>query len=253
MAFGVTAILGAVGAATGLAGAGLSFSQAAKQKKAQQVAEAENKKLMAEASVKATKNFYEKVRVPMEAYNREFRENTAQQMQNVQSLQEAGGRTLAAGIGKVAGQGQQGNAQIREGMAQDLYQNQLLQAEAATDVNNTLIDLDVAGAADASLRARDANALSNNAMASGLSGLSAGLTQAADLVPLYLKNKTTRQLNKYKQSPQFLLDQNMNKLNQQNIDNPPVIDIPPLKALPPTPLKSVNPPLDFQTPLNQLR
>ena len=246
-------ILGIAGAATGLAGAGLSFSQAAKQKRAQQVAEAENKKLMTEASTKATKNFYENVRVPMEAYNREFRENTAQQMQNVQSLQEAGGRSLAAGIGKVAGQGQQGNAEIRDAMAEDLYQNELLQAEAATDINNTLIDLDVAGAADSSLRARDANSLSNNAMASGLSGLSAGITQAADLVPLYLKNKTTRQQNKYLKSPQYQKDQTLNNLNQ-SLANPPVVNIPtPGKALPPNTLNPLNTPLPFKTPLNQLK
>ena len=127
-----------------------------------------------------------------------------------------------------------------------------MQAEAATDINNTLIDLDVAGAADSSLRARDANSLSNNAMASGLSGLSAGITQAADLVPLYLKNKTTRQQNKYLKSPQYQKDQTLNNLNQ-SLANPPVVNIPtPGKALPPNTLNPLNTPLP-KTPLNQLK
>jgi len=157
------------------------LTQASKQRKAAAQAEAQSRKLMSEAKALATKNYFEKIQIPMQAYERQFRENTAQQMQNVQSLQEAGGRSLAAGIGKVAGQGTQGNQIIADKMAQDLYENQVLKAEAARDVNNDLIDINVGAATDESLRARDARTLGNQAMGQAIKGMQAGLKGASDL------------------------------------------------------------------------
>ena len=157
------------------------LTQASKQRKAAAQAEAQSRKLMSEAKALATKNYFEKIQIPTQAYERQFRENTAQQMQNVQSLQEAGGRSLAAGIGKVAGQGTQGNQIIADKMAQDLYENQVLKAEAARDVNNDLIDINVGAATDESLRARDARTLGNQSMGQAIKGMQAGLKGASDL------------------------------------------------------------------------
>ena len=57
-------ILGSVAAATSLAGAGLSFSQAAKQKKAQEKAQRESQALMQQARDRMQTQFYEQLQVP---------------------------------------------------------------------------------------------------------------------------------------------------------------------------------------------
>ena len=175
------------GLAVSGASAGMGFAQASKARK---LAAQENQKaerLMNEARAKAEKNVYEGLQIPMEAYNREFRENTAQQMQNVQSLQEAGGRTLAAGIGKVAGQGQQGNAEIQGRLGQALYDNDKMKADGAQDVNQQLIQMDVGQSSSATRKAADlkteAAQATQGAISSVGSALSYGTAVAAPLFP----------------------------------------------------------------------
>tara|TARA_R110000787_G_scaffold44886_1_gene109756 strand:- start:2139 stop:3014 length:876 start_codon:yes stop_codon:yes gene_type:complete len=177
--------LGIASVALGAASMGMGISAAAKQKKAAARAERESKKLMGQAKVLATKNFYENLNVPLQAYDRQFRENTAQQMQNVQSLQEAGGRSLAAGIGKVAGQGVQGNQVIADSMSQALYENDLMKADAAKGVNDTLIDIEVGGAMDASMTARDQRILAGQSNQQAVEGLGSALNAGSDLVSAY--------------------------------------------------------------------
>jgi len=167
--------MGAVGLIGGLSGA-------AKQRKAAAKAEKESIKLMAENKLLAEKKFFEKVNVPLGAYERQFRENTAQQMQNVQALQEAGGRTLAAGVGKVSGQGVQANQVVTDKMAQALYENDIMKAEESRAVNNDIIDINVGAARDASMRARDARSLAGQSGQQAIAGLQAGMQGAADLV-----------------------------------------------------------------------
>ena len=120
-------ILGSVAAATSLTGAGLSFGQAAKAKKAQEKAERESKVLMQQARDRAQTRFYEQLRLPTEAYERQFRESTAQQKQAIQALQESDPRTLAAGIGKVGAVGVAENQAIQEQMGKELFELQNVQ------------------------------------------------------------------------------------------------------------------------------
>jgi len=169
--------------------AGMGFAQAAKAKK---LAAQENQKaerLMNEARAKAEKNIYEGLQVPMEGFNREFRENTAQQMQNVQSLQEAGGRTLAAGIGKVAGQGQIANQDISGRLGMALYENEKMKADAAQDVNQQLIEMDVGQSSSARRAAADLKTEAAQASKGAVSSLGSALSYGAALTPLFNNDK----------------------------------------------------------------
>ena len=105
MADPVSLALMGVSALTSLAGAGLSFGQAAKQRKRQEKAERESQALMQQARDRMQTRFFEQLQLPTEAYERQFRENTAQQQQALQALRESDPRTLAAGVGKVAAAG----------------------------------------------------------------------------------------------------------------------------------------------------
>ena len=75
-----------VGIGSGLASAGMSFSQAAQQKRASSKAIAEQKKLQASARQRAEKNFYQGLNVPLDAYGEQFRQNTANQQQTIQCI-----------------------------------------------------------------------------------------------------------------------------------------------------------------------
>ena len=184
--------LAIAGLAISGASAGMGFAQASKARK---LAAQENKKadrLMQEARDKAEKNIYEGLSVPMEAYNREFRENTAQQMQNVQSLQEAGGRTLAAGIGKVAGQGTMSNQDISVRLGQAVYDNEKMKADASQDVNQQLIKMDVGQSSSARRAAADLKTEAAQATSGAIESVGSAVSYGAALAPLFPSKKDAK-------------------------------------------------------------
>jgi|TARA_S200002703_G_scaffold148263_1_gene144798 hypothetical protein len=185
-------ILGAVAAATSLAGAGLSFSQAAKQKKAQEKAQRESQALMQQARDRMQTQFYEQLQVPTEAYERQFRESTAQQKQALQALQESDPRTLAAGVGKVGAVGVAENQRIQEQMGSDLFNLQKLKADEQRAINEELVGMDVGEAASQNLMARDASYGVVQGIQGGLTGIGGALSAADSLVPLFSMSKEDR-------------------------------------------------------------
>jgi hypothetical protein len=212
--------LGIASVALGAGSMAIGLSGAAKQRKAAKKAERESKLLMQEAKVLATKDFYEGVSVPLDAYDKQFRENTAQQMQGVQALQEAGGRSLAAGIGKVAGQGVAANSQTQDAMAQALYENDLLKAQSATAVNSELVDATIGEASDMSGRASDARLAASGSMEQAITGLSSTLESASGLVPAWGAAREARLADKLakKHGGLFLNDQGKN-YKTNNLDS----------------------------------
>tara|TARA_R100001440_G_scaffold53928_1_gene73756 strand:+ start:326 stop:1159 length:834 start_codon:yes stop_codon:yes gene_type:complete len=191
-------VMQGLGALTGLAGSGLSFGQAAKQKKAQEKAERESMRLMQEARRRLQTRFYEQLQVPTEAYERQFRENTAQQKQSLQALQESDPRTLAAGVGKVQAVGVAQNEKVREQMSEDLMRLQEIKAQEMSAINDELVSLDAGEAASQDIRSREAKMMSAAAIGQGVSGVSKGLTTGAEVVPLFFKNAIDRKLGKIK-------------------------------------------------------
>jgi len=178
-------VLGSVAAATSLAGAGLSFGQAAKQKKAQEKAERESAALMQQARDRMQTRFFEQLRLPTEAYERQFRENTAQQKQALQALSESDPRTLAAGVGKVAAAGVAGNQALQEQMGKELFELQKLKADEQRAINQELVGMDVGEASSQNLMARDASYGVTQGIQGGIAGIG-GAVQAVDsLVPLF--------------------------------------------------------------------
>ena len=178
-------VLAGIGTTLGLFSFGKNISGAAKRQRAAEKAEKESRNMMTEAKALATKNYYDQLQVPLGAYEKQFRENTAQQMQGIQALQEAGGRSLIGGIGKIHGQATDANQDTTNSLAEALYANDLQKAKAATVMNDRLIDIEVGGAADASLRARDQRRLGNQEMAIGIEGLKGAVAAGSEFVPLY--------------------------------------------------------------------
>jgi hypothetical protein len=178
-------ILGSVAAATSLTGAGMSFGQAAKQRKAQEKAERESQALMQQARDRMQTRFFEQLRLPTEAYERQFRENTAQQKQSLQALQESDPRTLAAGVGKVAAAGVAGNQLLQEQMSKELFELQKLKADEQRAINQELVGMDVGEAASQNLMARDASYGVTQGIQGGIAGIGGAVQAAESLVPLF--------------------------------------------------------------------
>ena len=178
-------ILGSVAAATSLTGAGMSFGQAAKQRKAQEKAERESQALMQQARDRMQTRFFEQLQLPTEAYDRQFRENTAQQKLSLQALQESDPRTLAAGVGKVAAAGVAGNQLLQEQMSKELFELQKLKADEQRAINQELVGMDVGEAASQNLMARDASYGVTQGIQGGIAGIGGAVQAAESLVPLF--------------------------------------------------------------------
>ena len=192
MAFGVTAILGTVAAATGLASFGMGLGNAAKARNAQAKAERESKLLMADAERKAEKNFYEGLNVPLDAFNAQFEQQLQQQQQGLQALQEGDARAVASGVGRVGALAGQQGEQTRIAMGEALYANNKMKADAKQDVNQQLIGMNVGQAADQNMMRRDAMRQENQGMQQAMSGLGSALSAGNDMVNLYQGDANTR-------------------------------------------------------------
>jgi len=176
-----------VGIGSGLASAGMSFSQAAQQKRASSKAIAEQKKLQASARQRAEKNFYQGLNVPLDAYGEQFRQNTANQQQTIQALQEGDQRNLQGGISALTAAGAAANEQTRIGLGEAMYENRKMKADAQNTINQDLKAMDMGQAADQAAMARDADQARVAAINSGISGIGTAASSLASLAPLYGK------------------------------------------------------------------
>lgn len=187
---------GIVGATLAAGSAGASFAQAAAQKSKASQARRDSKELMRRARDKMQQDFYQAVNVPLEAYERSFRENTAQQRQSIQALQGADARTLAAGIGQVGAVGVDANEADRLVMEEALYKNKLLKAKSKSDIRDELVGMDVGGAKDATQMERDAEIAQANAISGGFSALGSAVGAVGAGLPTYTQTAATKRAGK---------------------------------------------------------
>lgn len=173
---GLAGFMGAASPFIGIASAGLnigmSLAEASKQKELQRAADRQAEKSAAEQERLMSQNFFEGLQVPMQAYDREFRETTAQQQQAMSALQEGDPRLLLGGVGKVQAVAADQEAKTREALGKDLFDIGKLQAVEAGQTNDQLAGLEgkrLAGAQEASAAAQAAS-LQNQQKALGAGG-----------------------------------------------------------------------------------
>jgi hypothetical protein len=141
----------------GAANIGMSLVEASKQKELQRAADRQAEKSAAEQERLMSQNFFEALQVPMQAYDREFRETTAQQQQAMAALQEGDPRLLLGGVGKVQAIAAEQEAKTRDALGQDLFDLGKLQAQEAGQTADQLANLEgqrLAGAQEASAAAQ---------------------------------------------------------------------------------------------------
>ncbi len=178
-----------VGIGTSLVSTGMSFSNAAKQKRAAEDADKAAKKAMADAKSKASKDFYEGLNVPLDAYEAEFENNLAVAQQNTEALQEGDARALAAGVGRVGAQAGANAEQTRIAMGEQISDLQETKAQSKDAVNQQLLQMDVANAREQQQRKNAAEAARAQSIQQGIQGIGSSVNAIASAAPLFGKSK----------------------------------------------------------------
>ena len=180
----LTSIAAGVGIASSLGGAAMSFTQANKQQKLQEEAEAAGLKAMADARGRLDINYMNALSVQKEPYELQREAMIAQGAQTVDAAKESE-RGPAAAAGRVQMAQNEAQKDITTAMSKELTDIERLKVaeEARLGDLRTQLNLDVAAGAE--LAARNAAEMKAQATTQGLTGLTSAATQVANLVPLY--------------------------------------------------------------------
>ena len=170
MAIATTTALAIGGLAASAAGTAMSFSQAAKQRKAQEQAERKAEESMAQARKRLEVNYADALSIQKEPYELQREALLSQGAQALQAGVESE-RGGAATAGRVLAAQQQGQGAIRSEMGKDLFNLEAMQAEEDSRLRdlNTQLDLGEAqGAQQAAAEAEERAAMFQNQAMQGV-------------------------------------------------------------------------------------
>jgi hypothetical protein len=190
-----------VGIASGGFQAVQGFTSAANAKSAAQDAENEATRMMNEARKRAEVNEYEKLNIPLDAYEAKFENNLAADKQAIEALQEGDSRALAAGATRVGAQQNVEAEQTRIDMADEMFNLDKMKTDAREQQKQQLIAMDVGEAKMQDQRAREQQQIRADSITSGIQGVTQIADSAASLAPLYGKNTADRRASKMIDDP----------------------------------------------------
>jgi len=186
-----TAIAAGIGLATTAATTGMSFAQSAKQKRIANQANKEANKAMKEARARLEVNYAEALSIPKEAYELEREALLSQGAQALEAGIESE-RGSAATAGRVLAAQQQGQAQTRTAMAQDLFDIEAMKLEEESRLRDLNVQLDLEEIMGAQQRAADAEAAATAAKQAGIEGAISLGQQAMEFIPLYAQDRAAQ-------------------------------------------------------------
>ncbi len=178
-----------IGIGTAAVATSMSLKQAADAKAAAEQADIDAKKLLDQAKKNIEKNYMEELTVPLDAFEAASKENIALQNQSIQAIRE--GDQRGVNVGGVTQLGQNAAEQRRIAMGKELSDLEKLKIQSKEDIRDEIVSMDVAGAADANLRARDAQEARTAAMANAVNAVGQGASAYAEGQALYKKTNTT--------------------------------------------------------------
>ena len=185
------AMIGSAAVADGaqLLGSGMSYAQAAQQRKYMKEAESAAAKAAADARAKLQEAPLERLQVPTEAYETAMREITAQSMQMTEAARESGARELAASVGRMGAMGLTATQQQREAMAQDIYKRDVAVAEDEARRLGLLSNIDLKESMGAQLAAAQAQEAAARATTSATQGVVGAIGTMGNAMPLYFQQQ----------------------------------------------------------------
>lgn len=184
-------MIGTIAAIGGLASkaisTGISFTQAAKQRKLMEQAERDADKAMAEARGKLEINYAEQMAIKKEAYDLEREAMLVQGAMATQAGVESE-RGAAATAGRIYAGQQAGQAQIRGAMADEMTNIEAAILEEESRLRDLGVGLDLEEVAGEQLKAAQAQEAMQAAKAQGIEGTINLVGQGISMVPLYSQN-----------------------------------------------------------------
>jgi len=185
----IGAVLAGFELASAAAGSVMSFTQANKQKKIYEQAEAEAAKAMVAAKKALSVNYYAGLSIPTQAYEMERDILKAASAQAIEAGREGDQRGVAATAGRVQAAVNEGARDIRSDMSKELYDlNKLTQTENKNIALN-LAEINLAEAEGAQLAARDAKEARAASIQQGFAGIADLAAKGSAMLPLYEKTK----------------------------------------------------------------
>lgn len=162
----------------------MAFDEAGKAADAQRAADRAAEQALMEQKRLQEQNFYEALRVPTEAYDRQFREGTAANAQAVEALSQDQ-RSLIGGIQGVQEATIEGQAKTREALADRLFNLDVMKAGAATQQADDLSKIAAEEAQGAQIAAMAAEKAKIAQQQAGLQGIGGLITQGAGMIGTY--------------------------------------------------------------------
>jgi hypothetical protein len=189
-----------------LASAGMSFAQAANQKRAQKEAEAAADAALADARKKLDKNMFDSLGINKEAY--ELAQNTmlTQGAQATEAARESE-RGVAATAGAVQQASNEGAADLRTQMGSELMDIQETIAGEDANLQKLQANLDLGEAEGAAQAAADAEAAAAASISQGFASATSAAQQGLDAAEGFGKTPSARITSKINKKGLGLMDQ----------------------------------------------
>ena len=182
----LTSIAAGAGIAASVGGSVMSFTQANKQRKLEKQAVAEADKAMASARARLDVNYMDALSVQKEPYELQREAMLAQGTQATDAAQESE-RGAAAGAGRVQMAQNEAQGEIRTAMGKELTEIERLKVAEDARLRDLQTQLDLGEVEGAQMAARNAQEMAAQATTQGWEGVTSAATQAANLIPLYMK------------------------------------------------------------------
>lgn len=212
MAVATATILAVGGLAVAGGSAAMSFSQASKQKKLQQQAEAKAAESMAAARKRLEVNFAENLSIQKEPFELQREAMLSQGALAIQAGVESD-RGAEATAGRVQMAQNEGQAQIRGAMGQELMNIEQQVVNEDSRLRDIGVQLDLGEVEGAQLAARDAQEARAAAISEGVQSATSAAQMGVDMVPLFAKTAAANQFAKLQQGAQKA------KLSQADFQN----------------------------------
>jgi hypothetical protein len=186
-----TLIAAGAGVASSLGGSAMSFTQANKQKKLERQAVQEAEKAMASARARLDVNYMDALSVQKEPYELQREAMLSQGTQATDAAQESE-RGAASAAGRVQMAQNEAQGGIRTEMGKELTEIERLKVAEDSRLRDLQTQLDLGEVEGAQMAARNAQEMAAQATTQGFEGLTSAATQAANMVPLYLRTGITQ-------------------------------------------------------------
>jgi len=186
-----TLIAAGAGVASSLGGSAMSFTQANKQKKLERQAVQEADKAMASARARLDVNYMDALSVQKEPYELQREAMLSQGTQATDAAQESE-RGAASAAGRVQMAQNEAQGGIRTEMGKELTEIERLKVAEDSRLRDLQTQLDLGEVEGAQMAARNAQEMAAQATTQGFEGLTSAATQAANMIPLYLRTGITQ-------------------------------------------------------------